>query len=224
VPFWSGETLKVRFADVITYGDERLIDCAAYTMRVGSEYYVTPSDQTPDVKSRSLKSLAEGEAFTIPPGQFAYLITHEQVQVPLDALGFISIRPRIKWRGLVNVSGFHVDPGYRGRLTFAVYNAGPTPIHMRQGDPTFLIWFAQLDRMTASAKKPVTDDVPGISRMDVNILNPISGELYSLEGLAKKMQAANDKVDARVTALERANGVVYVAATLVVTLCAGLLC
>jgi len=31
---------------------------------------------------------------------------------------------------------------------------------MRQGDPTFLIWFAQLDRETESAKKPVTDDVP----------------------------------------------------------------
>jgi predicted acylesterase/phospholipase RssA len=25
---------------------------------------------------------------------------------------------------LVNVSGFHVDPGYRGQLTFAVFNAG----------------------------------------------------------------------------------------------------
>ena len=163
--FWSGETLQARFNEVISLGHANLIDCAAYTLRVGSEYYVSPTDQASDAKSRSLKSLADGEAFAIPPGQFAYIITHEMVHVPKDALAFISIRARVKWRGLVNVSGFHVDPGYRGRLTFAVFNAGPAPIHMRQGEPVFLIWFAQLDRETSFAKGPVTDDAPGISRM-----------------------------------------------------------
>ena len=51
--------------------------------------------------------------FTIPPGQFAFLLTEEVVSVPPDALAFISIRAKTKFRGLVNVSGFHVDPGYQ---------------------------------------------------------------------------------------------------------------
>jgi dCTP deaminase len=56
---------------------------------------------------------------------------------------------------LVNVSGFHVDPGYHGQLTFAVFNAGPVPIHLKRGQPIFLIWYASLDRETAVKKDGV---------------------------------------------------------------------
>jgi hypothetical protein len=49
----------------------------------------------------------QSEAFTIPPGQFAFLLTKEVVSVPADALAFISIRVKTKFRGLVNVSGWH---------------------------------------------------------------------------------------------------------------------
>ena len=51
-------------------------------------------------------------------------MTKESIEVPLDALGLISIRSKYKLKGLINVSGFHVDPGFRGSLVFAVYNAG----------------------------------------------------------------------------------------------------
>ena len=46
-----------------------------------------------------------------PPGQFAFLLTKEVVSVPADALAFISIRVKTKFRGLVNVSGW---PGCNG--------------------------------------------------------------------------------------------------------------
>ena len=59
------------------------------------------------------------------PGQFAFLLTDEIVEVPDSAMALISIKAKIKWRGLINVSGFHVDPGFKGRLIFSVYNAGP---------------------------------------------------------------------------------------------------
>jgi dUTPase len=90
------------------------------------------NDQTADPTTVTVRKLGEGEAFTIPPGQFAFLLTEEVVSVPADALAFISVRARTKFRGLVNVSGFHVDPGYRGQLTFSVFNAGPAPIHLKR--------------------------------------------------------------------------------------------
>lgn len=61
-------------------------------------------------------------------------------------MGFISLRFSIKGTGLINVSGFHVDPGYEGRLIFSVYNAGPTAITMTRGQDLFLLWLADLDR------------------------------------------------------------------------------
>lgn len=68
--------------------------------------------------------------------------------VPADALGLISVRFRLKQRGLVNVSGFHVDPGYSGHLLFSVFNAGPRPVVIARGEPAFLLWFASFDEVT----------------------------------------------------------------------------
>lgn len=182
--FWSGESLLERLPDLISPFKADHIDCAAYQLTIGHEVYVTPTDETPDPKSRTKKRLSDLEAFTIPPGQFAFLLTEEIVTVPPGALGFISIRARIKFRGLVNVSGFHVDPGFKGRLVFSVYNAGPATIHLQQGEQCFLIWYASLDR---SSKKVKTSPVQ--ESISPDLINSISGELQSLEGLAKKIRS-----------------------------------
>src|ERR1700675_3867633 len=102
--FWSGEKLAERLSELVDPSDPKNIDCASYTLSVGPEYYVSPTDQTSDEKSRSLILLAEDQAFAIPPGQFAYVHTEEIVKVPADSIAFISIRARVKWKGLVNVS------------------------------------------------------------------------------------------------------------------------
>src|SRR6266581_2680956 len=143
--FWSGETLNERLAPLIEPFAPERIDCAAYTLSVGPEVYVSPNDQTADPTTVTVRKLAPGDAFTIPPGQFAFLLTEEVVAVPSNALAFISIRAKTKFRGLVNVSGFHVDPGYRGQLTFAVFNAGSKSIVLDLDQQIFMIWFADLD-------------------------------------------------------------------------------
>lgn len=67
-------------------------------------------------------------------------------------MGFISIKATYKLRGLVNVSGFHVDPGRSGRLIFTVFNAGPATIHLERGLPVFLLWIADLDDSSEKRK------------------------------------------------------------------------
>jgi len=196
--FWSGETLRDRLAPLIEpYAPER-VDCAAYTLSVGPEIYVSPNDQTADPTTVTVRKLAQGDAFTIPPGQFAFLLTEEIVSVPADALAFISIRAKIKFRGLVNVSGFHVDPGYRGQLTFAVFNAGPVAIHLKRGQPIFLIWYASLDRESAFKKDGA------IHRgIDPEVITGISGELQSFAGLSKKVKDVDKALGDRIHAIER---------------------
>jgi dCTP deaminase len=53
------------------------------------------------------------------------------------------------------VSGFHVDPGYSGKLIYAVYNASPSPVQICEGESVFKIWFADLDR-PSGAISPAT--------------------------------------------------------------------
>jgi len=196
--FWSGETLRERLAPLIEPFDPDRVDCAAYTLSVGGEVYVSPNDQAADPTTVTVRKLAPGDAFTVPPGQFAFLLTEEIVAVPADALAFISIRAKTKFRGLVNVSGFHVDPGYRGQLTFAVFNAGPVPVHLKRGQPIFLIWYASLDRETALKK-----DGPTHVGIDTDLISGIAGELQSFASLSKKIKDVDKALGDRIHSVEK---------------------
>ena len=196
--FWSGETLKDRLETLVKPFDPDRVDCSAYTLAMGREVYVSPNDATQDPLNVTIRQLGDGEGFTIPPGQFAFLLTEEKIVVPNNTLALISIKAKIKWRGLINVSGFHVDPGFRGRLIFSVYNAGPVTVHLRQGQPMFLIWFANLDKPTALARnQPVQESFPP------DLISGISGELQSLAGINKKIKELDKSLTDRVHSIER---------------------
>ena len=182
--FWSGEKLEEALPELIEPFDPEAIDCAAYTLHVGDEIYVSPDRKVASPGRHSKQKLGKGEAFAIPPGQFAFLTTEEVVSVPDDAIAFISIKARMKFGGLVNISGFHVDPGYKGKLIFSVLNAGPKPLHLTQGQKLFLIWYAALNSKTEH-KKSAEDGHKGI---DSRLVNGISGEILSLQSLSEKQR------------------------------------
>lgn len=183
--FWSGTKLKSMMPTLVTeYADDR-IDCAAYTLRMGRQYYLTASDD--NVDTNSPQQLGVGDCVAIPSGQFAVLLTEETVTVPAGAIAFISMKTGLKGRGLVNVSGFHVDPGYSAPLRFAVFNAGPTTISVKQGEDCFLIWYADLDHADGVYRKSVNQNkkyARGISTEDVSSL---SGAVKTVSVLAQKV-------------------------------------
>lgn len=109
-----------------------------YTLHLGNEVYVSTDDLP--------KQLEKGEFFVIRPGDFALLITKEELALPSHVMGFISMRFRYKQKGLINVSGFHVDPAYNGRLIFSAFNAGPKDIVLRENEPLFMIFFEGMDK------------------------------------------------------------------------------
>src|SRR3954453_8407651 len=117
--FWGGLRLKNELPALITdYNCER-IDRASYRLRVGPEVYVSPTGEPDDPRNKPKTQLKEGQGFTVPAGQFGFILTEESVRVPQCAIAFISMRAGYKFQGLVNVSGFHVDPNYDGRLVFS---------------------------------------------------------------------------------------------------------
>lgn len=120
--------------------NEKRVEQAAYALSLGGEAYRT------DNKDRKIEILDDkNKNIEINPGQFTLLMTEESVNIPEDKLALISIKAKQKLKGLVNVSGFHVDPGFKGKLLFSVYNAGPSTITLETKKPYFLIWFANLE-------------------------------------------------------------------------------
>jgi len=198
--FWSGETLEaaIRVDRLIEPFDPKRIDCAAYTLSVGDEVYISPTVDDPQNNLATVRVLGKGDGFVIPAGQFSFLITDERVIVPNNAIAFISMKATWKFRGLVNVSGFHVDPGYVGKIIFSVFNAGPRPVHVRQGDQFFLIWYACLDKVS---KK--TRDMPSRENIDSSIINGICGEIHSLEALSNRIIGVENRIAERISETER---------------------
>lgn len=187
--FWRGETLTKKLPSLIKPFDPKAIDCAAYTLHVGNEIYISPDRKVKNPDRHTRQTLTKGEGFAIPPGQFAFLLTEETVMVPNDALAFISIKGRIKFKGLINISGFHVDPGYSGKLLFSVLNAGPRPLHLRHGQELFLIWYADLDGPTGQKKQD-----RGFDGIDPELINGISGEILSLQSLSDEQRTLERQI------------------------------
>jgi len=72
------------------------------------------------------------------------------------------------------------------------------PIHLKRGQPIFLIWYASLDRETA-VKKDGTIHI-GI---DPELITGIASELQSFAGLSKKVKDVDKVLGDRIHALEK---------------------
>jgi dCTP deaminase len=107
----------------------------------------------------------------IQPGEFAHLFTRETVRLPGNAMAFISLRNSYKKRGLINVSGFHVDPNYAGKLMFSVFNAGPNDIIVKRGDRLFMIFFQRLDRTLSREECSPKISYSSIPAEDVSLIH-----------------------------------------------------
>jgi dCTP deaminase len=175
---------KLAANEIVTYPDPRvpaalaelgrLVQEAHLELRLGEEAFVT-RDQVPTRLSR------KEEFVSIPPGEFALLTTYEKLYIPGDLTAFISIKLRYKILGLVNISGFHVDPHFRGKLIFSVYNVGPSDIVLRYKDPIFIIFFATLSSKVEGPRMGQFQDQEGLKTETVISLRAAGLSLTTLE-------------------------------------------
>jgi dCTP deaminase len=178
---WSDKTLRERIDSVIDPVTEDQIDISGYRLRVGSQVYVTGGKNGRRSEPYSLENKTN---IDIQPGQFALIQTYETVTVPKDTFGLISMRANTKFGGLLNVSGFHVDPGYSGKLIFSVFNAGPKAISLSIDDPIFMIWFLNLDQENEKSYKG--DKSSG--QINSKLINKLNITVNSLPELAEKVE------------------------------------
>lgn len=223
--FWSGNKLAVEIPrrKIVEEFHAEQVDCSAYTLTLGEEFFVTPDYSVP-VRENTKKSLTvskrwdqslpetqrvEGGPMIVPPGQFAFLLTEEFLRIPNDVMAFISLKSSAKWRGLINVSGFHVDPGYHGRLIYSVYNAGPTPIQLNRGQDLFLLWIADLDDSATGeyAKKQARP----LLEIPSTMVSEVNRQIHSLQALSDRIE----KLASRITIMAAVFTILGVVAGLV---------
>jgi dCTP deaminase len=155
---------------------------ASYDLRLGAASYVV-GDEAPIQLNKDKQPY-----LTIAPGQFALLTTAEFLQMPRDLLGFITLRNTYKMQGLINVSGFHVDPTHHGILVFAVNNIGPSDVRLRFEEDTFTIFFAEVEGDAGKSRDPFGDNLP------LQYVQLLGGSSVTLGRLQKELENLRTKV------------------------------
>lgn len=173
----KGKVVKTKSIMLSDFDIENL-DGASYNLKLGNETYVTTQ--------RLPKRLKLRDTMVIRPGEFGILLTHEYIYMPEDIVGLISLRFRYKELGLVNISGFHVDPGFRGKLIFSVYNTGPNNVVLRCGDPIFMIMFEKLAKFT---QKPYAGKFSELQNIPVDIVTSLSGPSVTVLALDRRVRS-----------------------------------
>lgn len=213
--FWSGDKLAtvgraLQIVDPFNAPGLNRVDCSALVLTLGHECFVTPQMgegahakqllapvTTTNVRGQVRREL--GGEVIIPSGQFAFLVTEEFVDMPDETMGFISLKSKQKWKGLINVSGFHVDPGFKGRLVYSVYNAGPQSIHLFRGQEMFLLWIADLDGSATNAyAKQMSMPQTGIS---ADLISEVDRPLHSLGSLSERLDVLQRDVSLMIRVL-----------------------
>jgi dCTP deaminase len=176
--FINGQEIEKRsdlFFPVPELFEPRNVKEACYDLRIGDEVFLS--------EQRVPRRLSEENPFVIlPPGQFALVKTYEQVSVPRDFVAFISIRSTFKFQGLINISGFHVDPTYEGHLIYAVQNVGPNDIRLRFKDSVFMIMWARLESRYGGKERK-----KGYDRIPLEMMAQLGGPTVTLVSLQKKV-------------------------------------
>lgn len=168
--------IKTNIQDYIINYDPNLYNGWSYDLCLGEEVYIT-SEETP-------KFLTPQQPYvSIRPGDFALLITKEKIIVPDICMAFISVKFTYKQKGLINISGFHVDPNYKGRIIFSVYNAGPNDILLKLGEPFFMIFFEELDVKCKRERKDNENE-----HIPTKMISEIRGQSSSLAENRQKIE------------------------------------
>lgn len=194
--FWNSEKLRQRLSvdKLIKPPNPDFIKHGGYELSLGPEAFLTSEP------AGTKRRLERGDQLIIPPGQFGLLLTEETVSIPSDAIAFISIRFTIKCQGLINVSGFHVDPGFTGQLKFAVFNAGSQNIPLARGDRIFIIWFSDLSSPTRDVYDGQHASQVGITSEDVRLLQ---GEVASPGALKKEIDELRSTNEQNLKSIEK---------------------
>lgn len=95
-------------------------------------------------------SVSGKRKFALKPGDAVTATTAERIELPLDYLGRLGGRAELAVRGLVVSAPLHVEPGFKGRLSFVLFNAGPAAVALRAGDPVVSLEIVRLGSAAGS--------------------------------------------------------------------------
>jgi dCTP deaminase len=142
---------------------------ASYDMRVGDEGYATAVGR--------VVNLDAATPLCVQPGDFAILLTHERLALPLTYMGRFGLRSCYARRGLVGTVGPQVDPGFEGKLSVGMVNFSSEEIVLEHLAPFCTL---ELHRMEQAARQGYTGPYQGQDSLSEETISQLGSEALPL--------------------------------------------
>jgi deoxycytidine triphosphate deaminase len=102
---------------------------------------------------------AEQHTIQLQPGQLIWVISQEELNVPIDCCATVFPKNHLAMAGVFAFNVGHVDPGYRGPIIIRLISLRSTPYTITMGHPIYTVVFDALDKV-AVAKNPMKPRAP----------------------------------------------------------------
>ena len=126
------------------------LECASYDLMAGALVWKDPSHLRK--KGRIKTAFYDPElpphrqpTVTLQPGQMMFVITKEELNLPLDICATVLSRNNLARKGILALNAGHVDPGFRGPIVIRLISLRTTPWPLVLGEPIFTVVFQTMD-------------------------------------------------------------------------------
>ncbi|HZL14114.1 MAG TPA: dCTP deaminase [Verrucomicrobiae bacterium] len=176
----------------ITPYDESQIQGASYDLRVG--------DQGGTTSGKKLVRINETGFLTIKPGDFAIIITLEQINLGAQYVGRFGLRSKFARKGLIATTGPQIDPGFHGRLIVGLTNLSPKPISISHKDDFLSVEIHRLEHPTEKPYDGPYQDKLELGPEEIEAITEregmaLSEVLTTLQSLSQNMGALTKDID-----------------------------
>jgi deoxycytidine triphosphate deaminase len=143
----------------------------------------------------------EQPTLTVQPGQMIFVITHEDVSLPVDICATVYSRNNLAGEGILALNAGHVDPGFDGPIIIRLINLRATPWLFRLGTPIFTIVFQSLgqedhDVLLAHAPISANETLDRVRKSAEAALSNALFDLYADE-IEKRLQEHYASVESK---------------------------
>jgi len=183
-PEMQDDDFSIKDFERVKDPESKLIQPSSLELSLGKEVFISSK------KDLSLLN-DKDKHISIPPGDFALLISREYIKIPNDCMGFISIKSNYKFKGLINISGFHVDPCFEGKLIFSVFNAGTREVILSYGYPIFILFITYI---RGKCKEAYKGEHKKQRHIDVKYMESLMGAQIPLYDMAHRLRDVETKI------------------------------
>jgi dCTP deaminase len=153
---------------------------ASYDMRLGTAYYFSQDEPEPASGSANIEvaHLNSGSRnhIVLQPNQFVVVSTLEQVCLPADMIGHLTLKQDILLQGLIMGSQSQIDAGYRGWIYPLLYNLTNSKVTLKLGESIIRL---ELVRLPEPTTRPYEGDYQGKTLAE-SLRVPIGSSLAKL--------------------------------------------